>query len=377
MNRGVALLPLSALRLAGRYLAPLTVWFSAGYLARYLLTWIGVAVSHGEHEALRRIAAVLVFTLLITVLIAVTVGMLTEIDRPVDESFGDALGRALFPLVVIYLAWGLYIDEVRAFSRADIERNLHSVTHGSVAGLALDMGSLWVGLAATGVAGVAKLVLARYRERRTLSVLLAYCDTAFNLFAISSALIVLSRAADWVTGRRAWPDQLGLHLGPLGSALHTLSLPLVWLAMATVAYGIGIEVDDHLTALEDTRLHDLAVAGEEHPVLKRVATGQRERWVPLVYAIRLMLRIGAPALGLFCLCYVSVDLAVAYGFRGAVHLIGAGHDPAAWGPILVPLEFVRELVRMVLHVTLLAATVRLLRDVSAGNEAPEPAPVRP
>jgi hypothetical protein len=35
------MLPLSAIRLAGRYIVPLTVWYSLGYLAHYLLTWAG------------------------------------------------------------------------------------------------------------------------------------------------------------------------------------------------------------------------------------------------------------------------------------------------------------------------------------------------
>jgi hypothetical protein len=77
---------------------------------------------------------------------------------------------------------------------------------------------------------------------------------------------------------------------------------------------------------------------------------------------------------MLCLCYVSVDFVVAYGFRGALHLIGPGHDPAAWRPILVPLEFVRELARTALHVTLLVAAVRVVREVNGESAVPERAP---
>lgn len=368
------MLPFTALRLAGRYVVPLTLWFSLGYLARYLLTWSGVAVSHGDDEQLRRVAAVLIFTLLITVTLAVTIGMLTEIHRLQNETFAGALGRALFPFVVIYVAWGMYTDDVRAFSRVDIEHNLNSA-HGSVAGRALNIGDLWIGLAATTVAWGLKFVLERRRDNKAMSILLAYCETAFNLFAVSSVLILVGDGGDWVTSRRIWPQGVVPHLDLVGLIFSTLALPLVWLAMAAVVYGVGIEVDDHRAALEGTRLHGVAAASEDYGTLTRVTTGQRERWVPLMYATRLMLGAGAPALGLFCLCYVAVDLAVAYGFRGALHLIGPGHDPAAWKPILVPLEFARELVRTVLHVALLAAAVRLVRTVSDESAAPERDPV--
>ena len=361
------MLPVSTIRLAGRHIVPLTVWYSLGYLAHYVLTWAGVAVSHGDHEQLRRVAAVLIFTLLITVTLATIIGMLTELYRPEDESFADALGRALFPFVVIYVAWGMYTADVRAFTRVDIEHNLGSAAHGSVAGQALNIGNLWIGLTATAVTWALKFLLERRRGNRAMSVLLAYFETAFNLFAVSSVLILVGEGGDWVSSRRIWPSGVESHVAHLFSAFSTLALPLVWLAMAAVAYGIGIEVDDHSAALEGTRLHGLATASEEYGMLTRVTTGQRERWVPLVYATRLILRIGAAALGLFCLCYVAVDLAVAYGFRGTLYLIGPGHDPAAWKPILLPLEFASELVRTVLHVALLAATVRLIQAVSDEN----------
>jgi hypothetical protein len=375
MSRGVALLPWTTARLAGRHVVPLTLWFSLGYLARYALTWVGVAVSHGGHEQLRRVAAVLIFTALITATLAAVIGMLTTIDRLEDESFGGAIGRALFPFVVIYVAWGMYTADVRAFTRVDIEHNLNDAARSSVAGQALNIGNLWIGLAAAVIAWAAKFVLERYRERRALGVPLAYCETAFNLFAVSSVLLIVGTGGTWVTGRRIWPSGLNPHIELLGFAFGTLALPLVWLAMATVAYGVGIEADDHHTALAGTRLHRIAEVSEEHRTITRFTTGQRERWVPLVYATRLMLRVGAPALGLFCLCYVAVDALAAYGFRGALHLIGPGHDPAAWRPILVPLEFARELVRTALHVALLAAIVRLVRSVSGESVVPEPDPV--
>lgn len=375
MARGVVLLPVTTVRLAGRHWVVLTLWFSLGYLARYLLTRAGVAVGHGDHEQLRRVAAVLIFTLLVTVSLAVVIGMLTAVRGAEEESFTDAIGRALFPFVVIYLAWGMYTDDVRAFTRVDVERNLDSAAHGSVAGLLLDIGDLWIALIATAIAWGFKVVLERYRERRPAGLLLAYFETAFNLFAVSSVLLIAGRGTAWVTSRRDWPSgALPPYLEMVGLAFSTLALPLVWLAMAAVVYGVGVEADDHEAALEGTRLHRMVKAGDRHRTLLRLTTGQRERWVPLIHTTRLILRAGAPALGMFCLCYVTVDLAVAYGFRGALHLIGPDHDPAAWRPILVPLEFGRELARNVLHVGLLAAAVGLASG--AGDETAAPDPVR-
>lgn len=375
MARGVVLLPVTTVRLAGRHLPALTLWFSLGYLARYVLTWAGVAVSHGQHEQLRRVLAVLILTALITVTLAVLVAMLNALRGTDGEPFTDAIGRALLPFVVIYVAWGMYLDDVRAFARVDVERNLNSAAHGSVAGFALDIKNLWIALAATALAWALRMVLEGHRERRPLAVLLAYCETAFNLFAVSAVLLVAGQGANWVTSRRVWPGGGDLpYQQAVGFAFSTLALPLVWLAMASVVYGVGVEPDDHETALQGTRLHGVALAGARHQTLVRLLTGQRERWVPLFHATRLMLRAGAPALGLFCLCYFAVDLAVAYGFRGALHLIGPDHDPAAWPPILVPLEFGRELVRTVLHVALLAAAVGVAGEVSHGTAVPEVEP---
>ncbi|MEV5704636.1 hypothetical protein [Actinoallomurus sp. NPDC052274] len=376
MSRGVVLLPVTTLRLAGRHLATLTLLFGLGYLARYALTSAGVAVSHGHHEQLRRVLAVLILTGLITITLAVTVGMLNALRGTDGEPFLDAIGRALLPFVVIYVAWGMYLDDVRAFSRADVERNLNSAAHGSVAGFALDVRNLWLALVATAVAWALRTGLERYRRRRPLAVLLAYCETAFNLFAVSSVLLLAGKGTDWVTSRRVWPGGGDLpYQQAVGFAFSTLALPLVWLAMASVVYGLGVEPDDHEAVLEGTRLQGVAQAGAEHRNLVRLLSGQRERWVPLLHATRLILRAGAPALGLFCLCYYAVDLAVAYGFRGALHLVGPDHDPAAWPAILVPLEFARELVRTVLHLALLAAAVGVAGGISAETAAPEGDPV--
>jgi hypothetical protein len=175
MARGVVLLPVTAVRLAGRHLAALTLWFSVGYLARYVLTRVGVAVGHGNHEQVRRVLAVLVFTMLITVSLAVVIGMFTAVRGRDDESFSGAIGRALFPFVVIYVAWGIYADDVSAFARADVEHNLNSTAHGSVAGLALDIGDLWLALAVTALTWALKTFLERHRDRRLLAVPLAYC----------------------------------------------------------------------------------------------------------------------------------------------------------------------------------------------------------
>lgn len=98
MARGVVLLPVTTVRLTGRHLPALALWFSLGYIARYMLTWAGVAVSHGHHEQLRQVLAVLIFTTLITVTLAVAVGMLNAVRGTDGERFSDAIGRALFLL---------------------------------------------------------------------------------------------------------------------------------------------------------------------------------------------------------------------------------------------------------------------------------------
>jgi hypothetical protein len=389
----VALLPVRTLWLAARFALPLMLWFSAGQLGRYLLIQGGITISHGSHEQLRRIGALIAFALLVLVLLAATVGMLSSLRpglrslrRPLDEPFADVLGRTLLPFVIIYLAWGLFLEDVSAFERADLERYLLQDQTTQVAGRALNIESLPVGLVAVAVAWVLRFACERWYERRggrTPGLATAFFELVFNLFAINSIVVLVRQGREWITGRVFWVtlvDELNRTLPPalsrfweaytgswLPVALTALTLPMIWFSVAALVYGMNVTVDDHQAALAGTRLERAAgrIGTADAPTRGKRAThavtaGFRERWVPFLQAFRFTAQAGLPAFGMFCLCWAVIGFGSENGFRAVLQLIGPERDPTVWRSILVPVEFGAALVEQMLRVALLAATFDLV-----------------
>lgn len=407
MSFAPVLLPVRTLWFAGRFLLPLALWFSAGRLGHYLLIQGGTTISHGSFEQLRRIAALLIFTLVVLLTVTVTIGMLAALRPGLrsgqdedHEPFPALVGRALFPFVIIYLAWNLFTDDLREFQRVDLERHLFDRSSSADAGKALIIEVLWVAVAATLGAWALKALCERWYDRSgngAVGMVTAFFECAFAFFGVSAAFASLAGVKSWITGRVVW-DAASTTLmneasgfmsvwkafgGLVAVMLNTLVLPMIWFTVAALAYGVAVAPDDHRAALAGTRLEGAAgrVAGTEtrrRRLADVVTVGFRERWVPFVYAVRLMARAGAPVYGMFVLSWVVVDFGAAYAFRGVLHLIGPGHVPAAWPPILVPIDFATAFVTQVLHAALLVATFDLVisraGEAEVSDETAAPAP---
>jgi hypothetical protein len=403
-------LPWHTLRLAGRCLLPLVMWYAAGQLVRFGLLVGGTEISHGSMRDLRLVLTMLVFIIMVMANLIVSVGMfhtlrgaLSEIrarraDGEEDEGFVASLSRVLIPFVALYLSWGWDLDDLRAFLTTDIKRQsgekgylgaFVDVTTGHVTDTARGLTSLSfsVTLSVMIAAFVARYFFTLWHERqgsRPAAIAVAFCELAFFYYG---AQVVASRGT-WLGSRNAmswWNDLIGdLELRVPGweafwnavgaikpYAWDALVLPAAWLTVAILMYGAYAE--DAGTVIKGTKLEATASqAGEAfatrtHSLTRRTLTrffGRWGHWVPIAHTVRLAVRGGAPLFGMFVLCFVAIKIGEGYAGRGLEYLAGNDHPLLYWDVLFVPINFVVDLAVTVLTTCLLAATF----DVAAGAE---------
>ncbi len=375
----VALLPVSALRLAGRYFVPLALWFSAGTIARYLLIQ-GIS-RLGQHAGAGK--AVILLPLSVTVLasLIVTIGMLFTLGRGIAaihdpaEPYVTAIGRTLFPFVLLYLGWNLYVADLRDVLRADAQR-LADAGNALNAGNLLDLPILTC-LVATLVAWTLRYACERRygaQPSRTLELLVAFFEVNFTLYGLYSVVRLVREAQHWLADRVFWHAISGaLNLPGPGPVADALILPLVWFAVAAIVFGLEMREDE---AIRGTPLERVRLTGQRRRLAELTSRGMREKYVPVVHAVRQVFRAGAPAVAWFCLCYVAVGALTDRLQRAVVTLVGADHTVRFWNLALTPIEFGHRLLAEILRLALLAAMFDLVtRRVSGGRSAaarPEP-----
>ncbi|MQA94675.1 MAG: hypothetical protein GEV11_08465 [Streptosporangiales bacterium] len=420
-------LPWDVLRLAGRFALPLVLWFSAGQVVRYLLVQGMIRVNRIElleQLHVNRVAAMLLLTLMIILQMAVMVGMLYSVRRGLrslgdaaNERFSVALARSLMPFLVVYFAWNLIANDVFDVVQADMQANFDEDVNdifASVLGgqprqndnpagqlFILDSLGMPVLLGITTVAWGLRVVCEKWYERsegRVAGVGMAYFEGAFSLFGIFSITQLIEGGTAWITQRRAWAGTADF-FGSLGGRIpgwadfwalfgdftphikDAIGLPLVWLTIAVLVY--GVDVEDHRAVISGTRLEAAAsrIAGLRGFVqrpLDWITAGSRDKWVPFANALRLILRGGMPLLGLFCLSYAALDFGAEHLWRFAVEQVGGDHELVFWAWAWHPLDFGRQLVVEVLRVALLAATfdlaVRRSEALAAAASPPPPPP---
>ncbi|MEO3808092.1 hypothetical protein ABGB17_03735 [Sphaerisporangium sp. B11E5] len=403
-------LPLHTLRLAGRCILPLVMWYSAGQLVRFGLLVGGTELSHGSMRDLRLALTMLVFIVMVMAFLVVSAGMfyslrgsLSEIrarraDGDEDERFTATLGRVIIPFVALYLAWGWHLDDVRDFLDMDIQRqadekgalgafyNLATGDNVDTARALTDL-NFTTTLTIMAVAFLGGYLFVLWHERNEspfAALAAAFCNLAVFYYG---AQVVASRA-DWVGERLAWTwwsdflEQLQVHvpvlsvLGELVDAVRpyawdALVLPAAWLTVAILMYGAYAE--DAQGVIKGTRLEGVATQTSTmlnqrtHSMTRRSLTrfaGRWADWVPLLHTVRLTIRGGAPLFGYFALCFVGLQVGRDYAWRGLVYLIGSDHPRLYLNVFLVPMNVALGLVFTVLTTCLLAATF----DIAAGAE---------
>ncbi|HEY3683580.1 MAG TPA: hypothetical protein VGL93_11095 [Streptosporangiaceae bacterium] len=403
------------LRLLGRNWIALLLWYVASRAAHDLLligaAWVGQR---------QRLLGLSVLSLAVLAVLAGTILMLYSLrgslpslrrdpapgTEPQDGRRGElmhAVAETILPFLIFYGAWGLFTEEARDYS---IE-GLNQAGFGTNSGFVLDFGSDWRALlvplaVAAGTWGV-RAVCERFHNRtgsRVLAVATAVFEANWMLFAVAFVGTVIGQGTTWLTGRVFWHragdavgDVLhtidtflaGLALPQLSEAWHWfaaflpdlkdgLVLPILWLTITAVVYGEEVTSDGKLVE-DSSRLNRIAgrawrrLPGRAQYASELFSREWRDKYVPFVNGLKLVLRGGAVLYLVFCLMYVLLKVGTDWAWIGVTQLIGA-HDWNWWWIRLPVLNFARDGAYEVLRICLLAAAFDLaLRRISAIRRA--------
>ncbi len=429
-------LPVSALRLARRYWAPLLLWYALGQLVHDLILRGAARVgSRGPAETLLtteytawRVVGLAIMSLGVLVVLGAAILMLHSIapglpnlraalrsrrHPEAEEGSGDAspgaeerrtvdtVAETLLPFVVFYGAWGLFTSDVRQYAIVGVN------TRGDVS--LLDIPINWFTLAVT-LGALGLRIACEWQLNRTGNRILALVTPVFEaiwmFFAVITIGVLIGEVLEWLGSRALWatikdvlggvvdtvdvvvPFSAGAALRWLGSfgadVKDGLLQPLLWFTIAAVVYGERMESDRR--TIEGTRLERLHRARGAWARLPRrvrvfleVASRElREKWTPAVNGLRLALRAGAAFFLTFCLCYVALQVLTRWGWIGATRIIGP-HPWDWWQVALVPLDFARDAIYEVLRICLLGAAydLALRRTGLAGRPSAPPAEPQP
>lgn len=393
-------IPRMVATLFARHWPQLLFWF---FLQRVLydllLDDVAIAVAGKSLLLAYAALAVLVATQLATVIamflcLRPSLPVLSRRDVPQAGKPGGrwlrAVSIALLPFFAYYTTWGL-LDGLRRQFQIDY---LSSVAFEQRVSLkdVLHLPWLWLALlVSAAIRHVSKKRAESAAAAGTLGAgwpLLATVCEAYWVFVGAHAIAqAIGIGRDWWHERVAyatlmhwWEDPRALFhlLGPIKRALLPAwdllttafggaVLPLVWLAITAIIYGMDLKRAQHIDAA-DRRLADAGARFSALPLLVRKLAGNASKgWtskgVPVINSLRLVLRAGLPAVVVLCVGYQALELLDAWAWRGAVHLLGPHPDQwwrVAGQPVSAlvggPLSTRPSLLTEPLRVALLAAT---------------------
>jgi hypothetical protein len=400
-------LPWETLKLAARFAVPLALWYTLGELLRFLLMYGGYKL--GLTDIGEPIAPILTLSLLVMVTLGVSVAMMHSVREGLDEvqereadgdlapwavgndeSMLDALGRALLPFMIFYLAWGWVTEDARAFASVAASRGLvEGGFEGQIRGLGLLITlsrHLYIAVALTVVFFLLKFLCERLllpRAPRTGGLLTSFCEVNWALFGLFTIDEMRNKAGAWITGREAWGwlrriAGHGIDLWPefkfavLGS--------LVWLVIAGVI--LGVDAQDEEAALgrgrAARRLVRVSGIDRQRTPLEVMTRELREKWLPTWFGMRLVRRSGFLPFAVFCAMFGGLDVAKELTFR-EVHVLLGPHPIGWWVPRLHVVELLVGMVFQALRICLLAAAFNLVvARVNARSAAlaEDPVPAR-
>ncbi|MEG3792017.1 hypothetical protein V1318_18010 [Lysobacter sp. CCNWLW3] len=387
-------IPRLAARLLWRHWPALLFWYFAQRVAYDLL--LDGAIALAETSVLLSYAAI---ALLIVTQLAGTIAMFLAL-RPSLNSLAthgrtisaapsqpwlDALAVALLPFFAYYASWGLLEGVKRDFALNYIFGV--SFEHRENFNDVLQLRGLWIALLVAWVVRYLAKRRAANSGHAAWTVLATICEAYWVFVGVAAiakglawvktwwqARVIYAAIADW------WQNPfLGLFsLAPIKRALDpawdllstaagAVVMPLVWLAIVAIFYGLDLRRRQRLDGA-DAHLHQVGTRYRRlHLVWRTLAdklsAGWTSKGVPVVNSLRLVLRAGLPALLTLCLCWQLLAYADAAAWRVAVHLIGA-HDWQTWNVIGQPVSLLFNgpmsvrpaLFTELLRVVLLAAT---------------------
>lgn len=340
---------------------------------------------------------------------------------PVLAAFPRASGRRLdlfatviAPFFAIYLGWKLFAEDWLAFEAAALNYRIgEAMTRVAAGGPSSELhpDTLPVGpstLVLIIAALALRYVLSWLKDRLPgwLLPFRIYVDALWVFlvlsFSVNKGLTWLINPAGWIAERRivVWFNttraELFSHFQPLETAWDTVTwalrtvfggaaIPLLWLAIAGIVYGVSLAVEWHQLARR--------VGGDRAGVLieRAAPTGKRlqTRWQivpkplrektrdraleqfgkfrPIADSARLVLHGGIVALSLYVLAYLvlawldmsgafyRVQFGDGYLFRGMAWVLGP-HSAQFWSAYSTPLSLLSHLIIEPLRICLVAGT---------------------
>jgi hypothetical protein len=213
------------------------------------------------------------------------------------------------------------------------------------------------------------------------------CEAYWVFVGVAAIAQVMTTGKDWwhervvyVAATDWWESPTALFktlapakrtLAPLWDFVSTAAgavvLPLIWLAITAIIYGIDLRREQRIDAADEHLGKVVERFKAMHFTLRMLADKASAGWsskgVPVVNSLRLVLRAGLPALLTLCVCWQLLSYIDSWSWRLMQQWVGP-QDPD-WqrvsGQIYAvflntPLSFRTSLLTDVLRVVLLAAT---------------------
>jgi hypothetical protein len=382
------------MKLATRFFVPLVLWFTVGQLLRYGIFYAGYRfIGNGAIPIVALSLGVLVQLAVIVAMLhslrdgldAIRQGEMAEQLAPWaardEESIFDAMGRALFPFLIFYIAWGWFANDARALTSFAEGRDF-AESGGSIfaqkghAILATLIDHMYVAGIATAVFFVVKSCTEWWlvpRLARIGPLLLAVFELNWTLFGLFTVDYYRGNVGNWITDRAIWTDighLFGWLTGLWGPFKFAVLGALVWLVIAGVI--LGVDADEEVAVGKGRvgrRLAAMSGIHKQRSPREVLSRELREKWFPAVHGLRMVHRAGWTIFGVFCLLFTGLDTGEEYLRRGIYYLLGP-HDVPWWMVRLPAVNFTVDLIHDVLRICLLAAAFNLLvARVSARNAA--------
>ncbi|MFV2172074.1 hypothetical protein ACFHW2_06630 [Actinomadura sp. LOL_016] len=384
------ILPWATLKLAGRFVLPLTLWFTLGELLRYGVMYGGYRL--GKMDGLAAtVAPLLTIGLLVVITLTTTALMIHCVREGLDvvharsagggltswavgnqdESALGAMGRAALPFVIFYLAWGQQAEDAREFAETAASRGF---TEGGIQGQIEGIGLLLslekhvkLAIALTAAFFLLKVLvewLLEERMPRTVGPLAGVLEINFALFGIFTLDRLRDQGEQWFTDRRAWDwfSQAAAPVLELWPPFKAAVLgALIWIVIAGVILGLDTG-DERLVLGQSRTARRIAAAGAIDRVnspREILTRGFREMLLPAWFGLRLVRRSGMMPFATFCLLFSGLHVGEDLARRQTYELIGA-HDVAWWLPRMPFVGYGAGLVFEILRICLLAAAFNLM-----------------
>ncbi|HIZ34274.1 MAG TPA: hypothetical protein H9815_00735 [Candidatus Ruania gallistercoris] len=396
----------SVLRLLRMQWLALLVIAIAGVAAHAYLGQLAIVLGRfGAVPGLLALALV-PFSTLLTLIGMLLVLRRRVASRTVGRDLIAALGGVLLPFLVVYQSGrgGGLTEDMRSYMLAgfwdDVNRlgieNLTGTPRIPEATSVVVLGIVAVALTVRVIAErlVERDSLWRDQEdprRMTLQVVAGYCELVWIVLGAFVVTYLVSGLAGWwrtravVHGVDTWwqgvserlptlADSVGALVSGIdaviGAAGTVLVVPLAWLLVGVLIYGIrarDVVTLDGLPGRDRLLMSRVAATVQDPRVLRswQRITEPKGRFGMLVGAIGMISRAGWALISVYCLLYVLISL-VPFLVWGVARALLPGMDMTGWRAWEVTIASTAEVLTMVLSAALLAATSdRLLHRFGA------------